>query len=418
MTSKRQIRSNLDKLLSLSSKRPDYYYVHGFITGLAVGPEMIMPSQWQPQLLGEIEFESESQLELLQSLNDFYNNIMQDAMNDALQLPAQCKFSPDKPELSLSAEQPLPQWCTGFLTSLNLIDQSLLSEHKFNIFSMVETSFIAFTSYVNLRAACRHARQAWRAEAMEFRRELKSDLSELLNVLRFNSRDEHNADMWDNEAELLSELSPDFEALDDFDEMLDFALYDNSKEAQELTNTLIHDFEKSHGPEFFKENAGYFWGIHETRPYMMLRDKRARIHFEQNRHAEAIAELQELIRLNPNDNQGCRFALASWLVIEKDWSALRKLVAQYDDSGVPLLAANALMLYAHAPDSVETKAAKKPLLAANKHLVKYLTGQKTVKEAPEFFSPGQASEVEMYLMEYGKEAWRSVPGALFWLRQK
>lgn len=418
MTSKRQIRSDINKLTALSSKQPEYYFIHGFITGLAVAPALVKPSQWQPLLFGEIEFESESQLQLLQSLMALYNEIMQNCMNEAIKLPTECKLSTDKPELSVNSGQPLPQWCTGFLNALNLIEVSQLSELQMHMLTMAEMSFLTFTSYVNLRAACRYAGENWRSEARTIRRQLNEELLGLIEVIRFNELDDEDDDLWDEEDEFDADFDAESVKLAELEEKFDFAFYDDSDEAQQQMNELINDFEKEHGPEFFKENAGRFWFMHETRPYMMLRTKRARMKFDNKDHAGAIAELQDLLHLNPMDNQGNRFPIASWLVIEKDWEGLKQLIKQFDEPEVPILSSKALMYYSLAPDSAETKAAKKALLKANKHLVKYLTGQKKVKEAPEFYSPGQASEAEMYLLEYGKEAWRSVPGALFWLRQK
>ena len=74
---------------------------------------------------------------------------------------------------------------------------------------------------------------------------------------------------------------------------------------------------------------------------------------------------------------------------------------------------SALMLFALQGDSAEARKAKKTMHQTNKHTIKYLTGQKTVKQPSEFYRPGQASEAEMYIKQYAKEARRSVPGALF-----
>ena len=78
----------------------------------------------------------------------------------------------------------------------------------------------------------------------------------------------------------------------------------------------------------------------------------------------------------------------------------------------------ALLAYHNDPKGEEASRAKRALLDANKYVLKYLTGQKKVKHFRGMYSPGSADEAELYIMEHGKEAWRSVAGALFWLRAK
>jgi hypothetical protein len=60
--------------------------------------------------------------------------------------------------------------------------------------------------------------------------------------------------------------------------------------------------------------------MHETRPYMQLRSRRAGLNFEKGQTKEAAEELKELIVLNPNDNQGLRIPLSTWLIILHSWS--------------------------------------------------------------------------------------------------
>jgi protein involved in temperature-dependent protein secretion len=173
------------------------------------------------------------------------------------------------------------------------------------------------------------------------------------------------------------------------------------------------------GADFFKQNRGHFWLIANTRPYMMLKYRRAQLKFAHGDLADAISEFQDLISLNPEDNQNVRSILASMLIMAADWSRLSQLLNEYnEDEGLALEASRALMLYANEGDSEAARVAKKRMHSANKHAVKYLTGQTKSKGLPEMYSLGQASEAEVYLGDFGKEAWRSVAGALFWLRRK
>jgi hypothetical protein len=90
------------------------------------------------------------------------------------------------------------------------------------------------------------------------------------------------------------------------------------------------------------------------------------------------------------------------------------LLALYaDEISLSILPAKALMLYAQEGDSAKAKQAKKEMHQSNKHAIKYLTWQKKAKHTTEYYQPSDASEAEMYVAEYAKEAWRSLPGRCF-----
>ncbi len=75
------------------------------------------------------------------------------------------------------------------------------------------------------------------------------------------------------------------------------------------------DFFSTHlGPEFFEENVGHFWGIVETRPYMRARLGLAFTLWGTGERDAAIEQAQDMLRLNPGDNQGVRYPLMLWLL--------------------------------------------------------------------------------------------------------
>ena len=89
--------------------------------------------------------------------------------------------------------------------------------------------------------------------------------------------------------------------------------------------------ERALGPEAFRDDVGYFWGLIETRPYMRAREGLASTHWTMGRRDEAIGHLQDMLRLNPNDNQGVRDTLAGWLLAEERDEELARLFEQYDE---------------------------------------------------------------------------------------
>src|SRR5687767_5161137 len=86
----------------------------------------------------------------------------------------------------------------------------------------------------------------------------------------------------------------------------------------ELLRKIVVLAERRLGPDAFKELTGAFWGFHETRPYMRARNQLAETLRSAGRLAEAIAEWEAMLKLNPNDNQGVRYPLlTSYLALNR-----------------------------------------------------------------------------------------------------
>jgi tetratricopeptide (TPR) repeat protein len=159
------------------------------------------------------------------------------------------------------------------------------------------------------------------------------------------------------------------------------------REALRLYEQGVAAGERALGPRAFQEDVGHFWGILETRPYMRARVGLAQHLWMQGRREEAVGHLQDMLRLNPNDNQGLRYVLAGWLGNlrrEGDTPAARKLL--------------------------------KAALKANKHVVPYITGESLPPlELPGAYSPGDESEAIIYVHE-SLPGWKETPGAVDWVR--
>jgi len=88
----------------------------------------------------------------------------------------------------------------------------------------------------------------------------------------------------------------------------------DAEEARALLEQGVAAGERALGPRIFAEGAGYFWGLVETRPYMRARAALAALLWKLGRREEALEHARELLRLNPNDNQGIRYQQAKWLL--------------------------------------------------------------------------------------------------------
>jgi len=187
------------------------------------------------------------------------------------------------------------------------------------------------------------------------------------------------------------------------------------EEAKALYEQGVQAGERALGPEAFEEEVGHFWGILQTRPYMRARAGLAQCLWMLGRREEAIGHYVEMLRLNPGDNQGIRFVLASCLLQTGDDVALGELLERYEeDSSADWVYTRALYRFRQG-DSGQARAALKEALEANPFVPSYLLGKKRVpRRLPSFVGFGDESEAQVYAAE-AAPIWRNTPGALDWL---
>jgi tetratricopeptide (TPR) repeat protein len=171
------------------------------------------------------------------------------------------------------------------------------------------------------------------------------------------------------------------------------------------------------GPKGFKEHAGHFWGYLETRPYMRARAGLAAALNALGEVDAAISNYRNMLRLNPNDNQGIRYELASCLMKSRDIEALKKLLKQYDgDGSAPWLYTQALVAFREnkASDKKAEELAK-PAWNANSNVPAALAGTKKVKSSTnDYVTMGGEDEAAHYVEQWGFD-WLTTPGAVDWL---
>ncbi|MGZ3679468.1 MAG: hypothetical protein ACXWQR_12990 [Ktedonobacterales bacterium] len=174
--------------------------------------------------------------------------------------------------------------------------------------------------------------------------------------------------------------------------------------------------ERALGEEVFREGVGEFWGILETRPYMRARLGLAEVLWEMDERQEAIAHAKELLRLNPDDNQGVRYILANWLLAVGDDDALTSLLAQYPDEGSAQWAyTTALHTFRQSGAGRKADKALNTALGANPFVPLYLLALKPPPDhMPAYYGIGDESEAIVYVFE-SVEGWVETEGALDWL---
>ena len=191
------------------------------------------------------------------------------------------------------------------------------------------------------------------------------------------------------------------------------------QEARGLYEQGVQAGERALGAEAFAEDAGDFWGILETRPYMRAREGLIETLWLTGDRPQAIEHCRELLRLNPNDNQGIRYILMNFLLMAGSNADVEQLLAAYEDD------ASATWLYSRALHTFRTegrsRTANRLLREATKynpHVLDYLLGLKQPPDAePAFIGFGDENEAADYVSG-SLATWLSHPDALAWMAEQ
>jgi len=366
---------------------------------------MVNVADWMPDLFGRGVFETIESDAQLDGVKQLYNMTMEKVMAQDLKLPAKCVLSKKDFVGSLNKDQPLPQWCRGALKALKFIDKRRLNADQKQQLTWLIDILTGFTSLSKAKQQFDKLGRDYQYNAFEFKRLLTTYLDNTIYEMRFADG-------------VISDPDEPDQLTDGLDSFIDFALQHDGKEVIGDIDSVVEVIEKSMGMGFFEQHSGFFWGLVETRPYMRLRARRAQLNFQHGQADKAIDELQQLLVLNPNDNQANRYPLANYLVVTKRWQALEQLNQQYPEQSLLMLAPLTLASFAQTGDSKQSQKLKIALKQANNNFVLYITGARKVPNQKfNAYSVGDKTEVFCYLELAGKQAWRSVDGALFWLRQ-
>lgn len=189
------------------------------------------------------------------------------------------------------------------------------------------------------------------------------------------------------------------------------------EEAQELYEAGVQAGERALGAEAFAEYEGHFWGVMETRPYMRAREGLADCLWRLDHRAEAIEHYEEMLRLNPGDNQGIRYTLLPCLLEEGRESEAEQLLRTYDeDVAAVWLYTRALLLFRQEGPSEEATARLQEALEVNPHVPGYLLGLRRLpRQLPPYMGLGDETEAAYYVAE-SNHLWLQQEGAMDWLR--
>jgi tetratricopeptide (TPR) repeat protein len=190
------------------------------------------------------------------------------------------------------------------------------------------------------------------------------------------------------------------------------------REALDLYARGVAAGERALGKRAFRADVGHFWGLLETRPYMRARMGLANLLWQSARQEDAVGHWQEMLRLNPNDNQGVRYVLADALLrLDRDDDLVDLIELYGEDASARWAYTRALLAFRRQGDTPEARDLLRRAKKANRHVPAYLLGEMQLPpEPPEYHSFGDKNEAVDYAAG-AMASWRGTPSAVAWLRE-
>lgn len=186
-------------------------------------------------------------------------------------------------------------------------------------------------------------------------------------------------------------------------------------DAHALYRMAVEAGKQALGSAGFREYKGHFWGALETRPYMRALHGLGLTLGDLGQHQEAIEIYREILRLNPNDNQGIRYLLSECLLARDDIPSLRKLLKKYNDASAHWLYTQALLAF--RDNAANADALAEEAWEANSHVPAMLSGERALVQSNRgYITVGGDDEASSYVERVGA-AWKATPGAIAWLKE-
>ena len=159
------------------------------------------------------------------------------------------------------------------------------------------------------------------------------------------------------------------------------------------------------------------WACQENRPALRLLALEAFDLLDQD-EPDALARLQTMLRLNPNDNHGMRDLVVNLHLERGEDKAALAVIAKYADDIAPAMGFGKVLALYRLGELPKAAAALKAAKKRSPKIVKYLLpGHKAEPKSSEYgIQVGGDDEAWLY-REAMRDVWQSVPGAMAWLKR-
>ncbi len=169
---------------------------------------------------------------------------------------------------------------------------------------------------------------------------------------------------------------------------------------------------------YFKDSIGQFWMVHETRAFMRCMQAYADCLKDMGRYHDSVSVYEEMIRLNPNDNQGVRDQLLLYLIRINEFNKFRKFDKMFkEDFGAFISFNRALFAFKTEGISAISNGLLQKAIKSNKYVLTKLISKTFNADFPEVYGIGDVNEALFYCY-FAHKIWHETAGAIDWIKSK
>ncbi len=171
------------------------------------------------------------------------------------------------------------------------------------------------------------------------------------------------------------------------------------------------------GGKYLEESKGVFWGLHETRPFMRCLANYSNCLYTMGKKKECVAVMEEIIKLNNNDNIGVRDQLLLYLIELNEDKKFIKYAKMFEEDFMSFALFNrALFAFKSEGETENSKKLLQKALQQNKFVAKRLLSYRPIKTLTDYYGLGDENEADYYV-SFAKEIWANIKGAKEWLKK-
>jgi tetratricopeptide (TPR) repeat protein len=169
---------------------------------------------------------------------------------------------------------------------------------------------------------------------------------------------------------------------------------------------------------YLRDSIGNFWVIHETRAFMRCMQSYADCLKDMGRYRDSVSVYEEMIRLNPNDNQGARYQLLLYLIRINEFNKFRKYDKMFrEDLGAFMSFNRTLFAFKTEGLTLNSNGLLQKAIKSNKHVIPKLISKTSNADFPEVYGIGDVNEALFYCY-FAHNIWHETKGAIDWIKRK
>lgn len=394
-------------------------WLRGYLFSLAALPVPLPAHIWLSQLKAD---------EMGPLLEQQFALLAADVANGTPKLPSGCSLTPDCRD-NFQQGLPLSDWSRGFDQAMSLIFalwEELLPQLEESVAEELDACWCMLSFFADLPEAVNLTENgpisleqmclATRGDLPTVLKRYAYISTQLRESLPTPAAGEEEAllDLLQSQPEMESEAY-----FDQLEQLWEQAMSsDDLDERARLLEAALDTTATALGEECFEHNAGAFWGLMETRPYMQTLALLIECYQMQGQLTQAISQSEWALQLCPSDNLGLRYPLIGMLLETRQYSRVHALMEQFDESSVFFHYTRALLGYIEQRGSLKATSARKKAVKANRHFPELLRNRTDIpEERVPHYSPGDKNEALM-LLEFMGNAWYNTDDAVRWLCSK